>query len=471
MAAEPASLEAPLPAAPEVPIARAAALGEGAARAVPLGPPAGRGRGADRAVRDRLLGRAEGRIARRPADRGRRDRDRRPDGDHQDAARRWPWRRSRTSRAPSRSSSSRGSTSRRRRRWQEGAILLVAGRIDHRGEEVSLLADLVTDLDAAVEGGEEAFAAEVAAGDRGRPRGPAPGAETATAARNGHASAGASPGPRRRPGPAPPDAARSAARAGCRPAGRTPPRRRMPPRPRRRAPPPEPVAGSLEPADLEAVAPDREEPALPDEARAAALGAAAAPTEPREAGPAAASTSGSRPASRPTTSRRRWPRSATSCAAAPAPRASRSTCRRDRDARRSRWSCGPASPPTRELARRGLAALRPGLSTCALASDPEARAASACRSPGAERELPRDARSRRQLPRGSASRWRGRRTTESCSRCSERIASKSAGSISSSLAIWFSVGALGGGDRRRRPPPPGSRRAGGRGAAPAWRPA
>src|SRR5690242_17179689 len=28
--------------------------------------------------------------------------------------------------------------------WQEGAILLVAGRVDHRGEEVSLLADLVT---------------------------------------------------------------------------------------------------------------------------------------------------------------------------------------------------------------------------------------------------------------------------------------------------------------------------------------
>jgi hypothetical protein len=48
---------------------------------------------------------------------------------------------------------------------------------------------------------------------------------------------------------------------------------------------PEPVAGSTEPADLEALAPDREEPPLPDEARAAALGVASAPTAPREAGP------------------------------------------------------------------------------------------------------------------------------------------------------------------------------------------
>jgi hypothetical protein len=40
-----------------------------------------------------------------------------------------------------------------------------------------------------------------------------------------------------------------------------------------------------EPADLVAVAPDREEPPLPDEARAAALDVAAGPTSPREAGP------------------------------------------------------------------------------------------------------------------------------------------------------------------------------------------
>jgi DNA polymerase-3 subunit alpha len=52
--------------------------------------------------------------------------------------------------------------------WTEGTILLVAGRIDHRGEEVSLLADLVTDWDGAVARGQESFAREVAAGDRGR---------------------------------------------------------------------------------------------------------------------------------------------------------------------------------------------------------------------------------------------------------------------------------------------------------------
>jgi hypothetical protein len=51
--------------------------------------------------------------------------------------------------------------------WADGSILLVAGRIDHRGEEVSLLADLVVDWDAAVARGPEAFAREVSAGDRG----------------------------------------------------------------------------------------------------------------------------------------------------------------------------------------------------------------------------------------------------------------------------------------------------------------
>jgi hypothetical protein len=52
--------------------------------------------------------------------------------------------------------------------WTEGTILLVVGRIDHRGEEVSILADLVTDWDGALARGPEAFAREVAAGDRGR---------------------------------------------------------------------------------------------------------------------------------------------------------------------------------------------------------------------------------------------------------------------------------------------------------------
>jgi DNA polymerase-3 subunit alpha len=170
--------------------------------------------------------------------------------------------------------------------WQEGAILLVGGRIDHRGEEVSLLADLVRDFEAAEAGGEEVFAAEFAAADRGRPRA-RPGA-SGTGFANGNGTAGAT----RRPPPGEPvassplrggvpasSAVSPATAAGPPPAGPTgsPPLR-----------PPavsEPVTGTAEPADLEALAPDREEPPLPDEARAAARGVASAPTAPREAGP------------------------------------------------------------------------------------------------------------------------------------------------------------------------------------------
>ena len=68
--------------------------------------------------------------------------------------------------------------------WRDGEILLVAGRVDHKSEEVSLLADLAVEWDAAAAGGEEAFARQVAAGDRGgggrRPNGPGGVADTAT---------------------------------------------------------------------------------------------------------------------------------------------------------------------------------------------------------------------------------------------------------------------------------------------------
>ena len=59
--------------------------------------------------------------------------------------------------------------------WRDGAILLVAGRVDHRGEEASLLADAVWDWDTVSERGPEAFAREVGALDRrggGRRGGP-----------------------------------------------------------------------------------------------------------------------------------------------------------------------------------------------------------------------------------------------------------------------------------------------------------
>ena len=58
--------------------------------------------------------------------------------------------------------------------WRDGAILLIAGRVDNRtdqrGEGASILADLVQDWDEAAALGPEAFARDVAAGDRG-PRG------------------------------------------------------------------------------------------------------------------------------------------------------------------------------------------------------------------------------------------------------------------------------------------------------------
>ena len=67
--------------------------------------------------------------------------------------------------------------------WRDGAILLVAGRVDHRGEEASLLADAVWDWDTVADRGPEAFAREVGALDRrgGGRRGRAASRRTATA--------------------------------------------------------------------------------------------------------------------------------------------------------------------------------------------------------------------------------------------------------------------------------------------------
>jgi len=152
--------------------------------------------------------------------------------------------------------------------WQEGAILLVAGRVDHRGEEVSLLADAAWEWDAAVARGEAAFAAEVAAGDRasrGRGRGGAtrPSLANGDGSGNGHGPAGGN-------GHVPPaDAAdaRHAPRSGD-------------------GVPPAPLPGSSEPSDLEAAAPDYEAPPLPEEERERAVASAAEPTAPVEAGPA-----------------------------------------------------------------------------------------------------------------------------------------------------------------------------------------
>ena len=52
--------------------------------------------------------------------------------------------------------------------WAADAILLVAGRVDHKGEETVLLADAVWTWEEATALGPDAFAVAVAAGDRGR---------------------------------------------------------------------------------------------------------------------------------------------------------------------------------------------------------------------------------------------------------------------------------------------------------------
>ncbi|MBI3748102.1 MAG: hypothetical protein HY262_04555, partial [Chloroflexi bacterium] len=59
--------------------------------------------------------------------------------------------------------------------WREGEILLVAGRVDHKGEDISLLADLVVEWEQASSAGPEAFARQVATNDRGSGRRQPPG--------------------------------------------------------------------------------------------------------------------------------------------------------------------------------------------------------------------------------------------------------------------------------------------------------
>ncbi|HEX5149466.1 MAG TPA: DNA polymerase III subunit alpha, partial [Candidatus Limnocylindrales bacterium] len=70
--------------------------------------------------------------------------------------------------------------------WRDGAILLVAGRVDHKGDDIALLADLASDWDDASAAGPEAFARQVATSDRGSGR-------RAPAAGNGAAITGGPP--------------------------------------------------------------------------------------------------------------------------------------------------------------------------------------------------------------------------------------------------------------------------------------
>ena len=73
--------------------------------------------------------------------------------------------------------------------WREDTVFMVAGRVDHKGDETVVLADTVWTWEAAQALGPDGFAAAVAAGDRGR-RGPRRGGSGRGGGSNGHADAG-----------------------------------------------------------------------------------------------------------------------------------------------------------------------------------------------------------------------------------------------------------------------------------------
>ncbi|HYM83107.1 MAG TPA: DNA polymerase III subunit alpha, partial [Candidatus Dormibacteraeota bacterium] len=191
-----------------------------------------------------------------------------------------------------------------RETWQEGQILLVAGRVDHRGEEVSLLADVVTEWDTAVARGPEAFAREVAAGDRGR-RGSSRGGDGWSSGRNGSGGSNGANGRHDEPPAGRPGSGATVSVTAERPAaaGTAVAARPRRPMPRAGVPyvsplraearpagadalgllpaiaPAEPIAAYDEPAGARIAAPELDdEPPLPDEARQRVAIAAAAPT-------------------------------------------------------------------------------------------------------------------------------------------------------------------------------------------------
>jgi hypothetical protein len=164
--------------------------------------------------------------------------------------------------------------------WRDGEILLVAGRVDHKGEEVSLLADMAVDWDEAAAAGEEAFARQVTAGDRGRGRGGTVG----NGSGNGNGGTGR---PLVAVGPGVATAVAVAAGGGPIPQFVSP-LRHADPAGGAALPsiaPAEPMPTYEEPSGAAAADPDvADEPALPDEARARAADLAAAPTPPLDPG-------------------------------------------------------------------------------------------------------------------------------------------------------------------------------------------
>jgi hypothetical protein len=199
----------------------------------------------------------------------------------------------------------------------EDAVLLVAGRVDHKGDETVVLADTVWTWDEVTEQGRDAFAQAVAAGDRGRRGGrrrngngrgrgaggngdrpPGPGAGSPAPAVTETPAAAApetlvvprvSPLRGGRPegtitvtigGPAPPRPVAPPAATGSA-VGETAPPLELPPQEVM-----EPVSGLGQPPAFEGLGPaGSDEPPLPDEASVAVASAARAPTLPVEAGP------------------------------------------------------------------------------------------------------------------------------------------------------------------------------------------
>jgi DNA polymerase-3 subunit alpha len=175
--------------------------------------------------------------------------------------------------------------------FAEGSILLVAGKIDHRGEEASVLADAVWVWEDAAARGPATIAQEVAASDK--PRRTWPGKGQNGGSGNGYSKPAPPPAPRPVTAPAP--AAQPAAANPGAPRMRVSPLRgggvtvlgeaaagsdvgsaAVP------ASPPIPMSSAPAPDDFATFAPDREEPPLPEEAQAAAARSTTAPTEPLE---------------------------------------------------------------------------------------------------------------------------------------------------------------------------------------------
>ncbi len=257
---------------------RAAPLGEGAHGALPLRPPDGRGRRPGRAVRDGVQRRPQGRVARRPAGRHRRDRDRHPVRAHQGALNdgrrdaRGPPGHARGRRLPE----DVRADHRQLARWRDPPRRRSRGPPRRRGVAAR-------GLGVGLGRGHGPRAGGV------RPRGRL--ARQARRATRGPRHERRLPQRQRAAG-----TGTGAARPGRRSrSGRVCPRRRRPPSPARPDPsalppiaPAEPISTYAEPPDLETVAtaaggPEPEEPALPDEARGVASAAAQAPSVPVEA--------------------------------------------------------------------------------------------------------------------------------------------------------------------------------------------